>query len=163
MGILMLCIIDFHKIYKFQCLLDIMGNLAQKIATLTLIGAGLVGCATYQPKAESPKEQEASSPIIIPGIDLGNGYHAESYFVEDMIDTLTGVRTGEVTIKANQEGLDYKIIKIKETSRYDLTSPDKWACAYNDVCKALDKGDKFISEAEVQKYINQMFEVTLAE
>lgn len=134
----MLWIIDFHKIYKLENISNNMGNLGQKIATLTLIGAGLVGCATM--------------PSIKP-VDLRNGYKAESYIAADALDLATSVMAGEFTLEKDNAG--YRKVK---TGKY-LESAKTWNDLFDRVCtSADDKRNRFITEKEAKALLDLMYQ-----
>ena len=111
-----------------------MGNLAQKIAILTLIGAGLVGCSTI--------------PSLRP-VDLRNGYKAESYIAADELDLAAGVMAGEFTLEKDNDS--YRKIK---TGKY-LESAKTWNDIFDRICISADgKRNKFITEKEARELLD---------
>jgi len=139
-------------------------GLLKGLAPIVLAGAGLAGCVTYQPKivdvsepmpiASNTAEHVSKAPEK--GIDMGNGYSAESRDVSYELSQLALMQLGEITATVKQVGWDYEIDETSETQRYGAT-PEK---VYNEtlsyICSKVDgNGDKFIGESEVQDYLNK--------
>jgi hypothetical protein len=136
-----------------------MKNLTQKIGALVLAGAGLVGCAT-QP-SPIPTQQENPAPIVsqIPikpsqkGIDLRNGFYAESYSVQDNINLITEVFFGEAILKKTEKG--YTGIK---TQIYHTTPSEKYDNKFDEFCRKIDNGDRFLGEMETEHFLDNFYD-----
>jgi hypothetical protein len=148
----------FHKIYKLNLRKRDMGNLIGKIALLTLVGAGLVGCATYSPTL--PNEPTPNISQIIPqgkpkGIDLRNGFFAESYKTGDLLDLIASIKVGEVLLKKING-----VYEATETRTYHTTPSDKWNNIFDRVCFDADNLEpyRFITEEEAWSLFDKTYE-----
>lgn len=137
-----------------------MKNLIQKLglAPLVLAAAGIVGCATYQPiQATEPAK---STPVVVPqtekkskGIDMRNGFFAESYSVTDNIDLLTQAFFGEAILVKTEKGY-----KGKKTMLYRTTPSEKFDAKYDEFCRKIDNGDKFLGEMETERFLDNFYD-----
>jgi len=135
-----------------------MNTLIKKIAPLVLVGAGIFGmvrCATQPSKISTPtQEQIQSSPIKKNDrwVDLKNGFSAESYKVHENILLVTEAYLGEsMLIKT---GENYEGIK---TNKYHTTPTEVFDSTYDEFCRAIDNGDKFITEMETELFLNEIY------
>jgi len=135
-----------------------MKNLIQKIAPLVLATAGIVGCATYHP-TQVLIEPVKQTPVISPskinnqGIDLKNGFFAESYLTVDEVDLITQIALGEAILQKTDKG--YKGIK---THSYHTTPSEIFDNTFDKFCGAIDNGDKFLTEMETEHFLDFLYD-----
>ncbi len=133
-----------------------MKNLIQKIAPLVLATAGIIGCVTTHNPTSILTEPVNPASVVSPskvnerGIDLRNGFFAESYLVVDDINLITRIFLGETILKKTDNG--YKRIR---TNAYN--PPEIFDNTYDGFCKTIDNGDKFLTETETEYFLSRLY------
>jgi len=114
-----------------------MKEVIRKIARVFL--GGLLAGAPVQSQGE--------------GVDLKNGYAAESYVTLGKLDLATAAVIGEVSPRKTTGG--YELVP---NERYNRAKPAEWDFWYAMVCKAADNKDedKFITNGEAQAYLDDI-------
>jgi len=136
-----------------------MKNLMQKIAApLILATAGVIGCVTpAHPSFEISLEPIKPSQVTISekskGVDLKNGFFAESYSVFDDIHLITQVYLREVILKKTDKG--YEGVK---TNIYHTTPTEIYDGTFDLLCKDMDiNEDKFLKKTETQSFLDMTY------
>jgi len=137
-----------------------MKNLIQKLALapLVLTAAGIIGCATSQPtqiatQPVNPTPIVSQSKANQKGIDLRNGFFAESYSVQDNINLITEAFFGEAILRKTEKG--YTGIK---TQIYHTTPSEKYDNKFDEFCRKIDNGDKFLGEMETEHFLDNFYD-----
>jgi hypothetical protein len=127
-------------------LANVISGIGKSLAVLTLVGAGIIGCATY---SQSSKDSRKDL------IDLGNGYYARTDKAERNIDLATSVFLGEVLLIKKSNG-EYARIN---TSRYDTTGEMFWEAQFYESCVSADaNGDNILEESETKDLLDMAYD-----
>jgi len=139
------------------------GKIARRLMPLTLVVAGIIGCATYPTEPVDSIKLNPIQPTILNDseifedskknlIDFGNGYFARTDKAAWDIDLIASALLNEVILKKTENRYTKRITGL-------YAKEEAWNSTFNQSCKFADANkDYILEEDEVRELLDLTYE-----